>query len=63
MDKATISFPMTGYDDGIFILLLQFDVSGWPHLSQDKIPCVFPEFSLCYEFFPCVFFHKINRWF
>ena len=21
--------------------------SGWPHSSQDKIPCVFPEFSLC----------------
>ena len=21
--------------------------SGWPHYSQDKIPCVFPEFSLC----------------
>ena len=20
---------------------------GWPHSSQDKIPCVFPEFSLC----------------
>ena len=37
--------------------------SGWPHSSRDKIPCVFPEFSLCYELFPCVFFHKINRWF
>ena len=33
--------------------------TGWPHSSQDKIPCVFPEFSLCYEFFPCVFFHKL----
>ena len=37
--------------------------AGWPHSSRDKIPCIFPEFSLCYEFFPCVFFHKINRWF
>ena len=22
-------------------------LTGWPHSSQDKIPCVFPEFSLC----------------
>ena len=33
--------------------------SGWPHSSRDQIPCVFPEFSLCYEFFPCVFSHKL----
>ena len=26
------------------IIFHQF--SGWPHSSQDKIPCVFPEFSL-----------------
>ena len=31
-------------------------VSGWPHSSQNKIPCVFPEFSLCYKNFPCVIF-------
>ena len=37
--------------------------AGWPHSSRDQIPCVFPEFSLCYYLFPCVFFHKINRWF
>ena len=33
-------------------------LSGWPHSSWDKIPCVFLvlwTFSLC-------FFHKINRW-
>ena len=29
---------------------------GWPHSSQNKIPCVFPEFSLCYINFPCVIF-------
>ena len=38
-------------------------MTGWPHSSRDKIPCVFPEFSLCYNLFPCVFFHKINIWF
>ena len=26
-----------------------------------EIKC--PVFSLCYDLFPCVFFHKINRWF
>ena len=30
--------------------------SGWPHSSQNKISCVFPEFSLCYINFPCVIF-------
>ena len=30
--------------------------SGWPHSSQNEIPCVFPEFSLCYINFPCVIF-------
>ena len=30
--------------------------TGWPHSSQNKIPCVFPEFSLCYINFPCVIF-------
>ena len=30
--------------------------SGWPHSNQNKIPCVFPEFSLCYINFPCVIF-------
>ena len=29
---------------------------GWPHSSQNEIPCVFPEFSLCYINFPCVIF-------
>ena len=31
-------------------------VTGWPHSSQNEIPCVFPEFSLCYIIFPCVIF-------
>ena len=30
--------------------------SGWPTSSQNEIPCVFPEFSLCYINFPCVTF-------
>ena len=30
--------------------------AGWPHSSRNKIPCVFPEFSLCYINFPCVIF-------
>ena len=30
--------------------------SGWPHSNQNEIPCVFPEFSLCYKNFPCVIF-------
>ena len=30
--------------------------SGWPHPSPNEIPCVFPEFSLCYRNFPCVIF-------
>ena len=30
--------------------------SGWPHSDQVKIPCVFPEISLCFKVFPCVFF-------
>ena len=31
-------------------------ISGWPHCSQNEIPCVSPEFSLCYINFPCVIF-------
>ena len=31
-------------------------LAGWPHSSQNEIPCVFPEFSLCYINFPCVIF-------
>ena len=30
--------------------------TGWPHSGQNEIPCVFPEFSLCYINFPCVIF-------
>ena len=30
--------------------------TGWTHSSQNEIPCVFPEFSLCYINFPCVIF-------
>ena len=30
--------------------------SGWSHFSQNEIPCVFPEFSLCYTKFPCAIF-------
>ena len=30
--------------------------SGWPHSSQNEIPCVFPEFFLCYKNFLCVIF-------
>ena len=32
-----------------------FPAPGWPHSSRDKIPCIFPEFSLCYEFSLCFF--------
>ena len=32
------------------------NISGWPHSSQNEIPCVFPEFSMCYKNFPCVIF-------
>ena len=31
-------------------------ITGWPHSSPNEIPCVFPEFSLCYINFPCVIF-------
>ena len=31
------------------------DHSGLPRSYQDKIPCVFPVFSLCSLLFPCVF--------
>ena len=30
--------------------------TGWPHSSRNEIPCVFPEFSLCYTNFLCVIF-------
>ena len=42
-------------DDAFFAARKQYKMnltkSGWPHSSQDKIPCVFPvldNFSLCY---------------
>ena len=35
--------------------------SGWPHSSQSEIPCVFPEFSLCYINFPCAIFMQKLR--
>ena len=33
-------------------------ITGWSHSSPNKIPCVFPEFSLCYINFPCVIFSQ-----
>ena len=47
-------------NDKILLLIAEhlnlITITGWPHFSQDKIPCVFPEFSLCYIIFPCVIF-------
>ena len=33
----------------LIIALISFIITGWPHSSQNEIPCVFPEFSLCYK--------------
>ena len=30
--------------------------TGWQRSSPNEIPCVFPDFSLCYRNFPCVIF-------
>ena len=35
-------------------------ITGWPHFSQNEIPCVFPEFSLCYRNFPVIFMQKLT---
>ena len=35
----------------VIITITEELLTGWPHSSQDKIPCVFPaldNFSLCY---------------
>ena len=52
MNESEI-ITVNGYDNTeIFTVELMIDIySGWPHSSQDKIPCVFPvleNFSLCY---------------
>ena len=42
-------------------LKMTLDESGWPHSSPNEIPCVFPEFSLCYKIFLCYFYVKTNN--
>ena len=39
-----------------FSILASHGHTGWPHSSENEIPCVFPEFSLCYINFPCIIF-------
>ena len=35
----------------------------FPQGGHIRAEIKFPVLSLCYEFFPCVVFHKIKRWF
>ena len=41
---------------GFVKLSISVPIPGRPHSSQNEIPCVFPEFFLCYINFPCVIF-------
>ena len=51
-------------DDSVSLFILNNFTTGWPHSSRNKIPCVFPEFSLCYINFPCVIFmqKQLAQW-
>ena len=50
-----VSLPYSDISPPIHARLFEI-TSGWPHSSPNEIPCVFPEFSLCYINFPCVIF-------
>ena len=48
---GTMQHEVDGEVRNLSIGNFSYGQTGWPHCSQDKIPCVFPvpdNFSLCY---------------
>ena len=54
--KFLFRLPEITYSIILNVKFQTLDKAGWPHSSQNEIPCVFPEFSLCGRNFPCVIF-------